>query len=393
MSSNTPIFLASLIFFIFSQAKAELGSVTFNVVELGAIPDGKTDSSKSFLDAWKAACGSVVPASIYVPPGRFLIQGLYFGDKCKTKNVLFRIDGLLVAPADFFVTGNMANWIDFREVDGVTISGGILDGQGIGLWDCKLAGKSCPSGATTLGFTGSKNIVVKGLTSLNSQMFHIVVNGCQNVKMKGLKVLASGNSPNTDGIHVQLSSGVTILNTKISTGDDCISIGAGTTDLWIEKVFCGPGHGISIGSLGKDLKEPGVENVTVKTVTFSGTQNGARIKTWGRPSSGFARNILFQHITMKNVKNPLVIDQNYCPNKRDCPGQISGVKISDVTYQDIHGTSAADIAVKFDCSKENPCDGIKLEKVKLTYRNQPAEAFCSNAAGTASGIVVPSSCL
>lgn len=96
----------------------------------------------------------------------------------------------------------------------------------------------------TLGFTGSKNIVVKGLTSLNSQMFHIVLNGCQNVKMKGLKVLASGNSPNTDGIHVQLSSRVTISNTEISTGDDCISIGAGTTNLWIEKVVCGPGHGI-----------------------------------------------------------------------------------------------------------------------------------------------------
>lgn len=78
----------------------------------------------------------------------------------------------------------------------------------------------------------------------------------------------------------------------------------------------------SIGSLGKDLKEPGVENVTVKTVTFSDTQNGARIKTWGRPSSGFVRNILFQHITMNNVQNPLVIDQNYCPNKRDCPGQV-----------------------------------------------------------------------
>ncbi|XP_074342526.1 polygalacturonase-like [Apium graveolens] len=387
MSSNTIVLLVALIFIIFRQAKAE--GVTFNVVELGATPDGKTDSSKSFLDAWTAACGSVVPASIYVPPGRFFIQGLYFNDKCKTKNVLFRIDGVLVAPADFFVTGNMANWIEFREVDGVAISGWILDGQGIGLWNCKLAGKTCPSGATTLGFTGSKNILVQGLTSLNSQMFHIVLNGCQNVKIKGLKVLASANSPNTDGIHVQLSFGITILNTVISTGDDCISIGAGTTDLWIEKVVCGPGHGISIGSLGKDRKEQGVENVTVKTVTFSGTQNGARIKTWGRPSSGFARNILFQHLTMNNVQNPLVIDQNYCPHKRDCPG----VKISDVTYQNIHGTSATVIAVTFDCSKENPCKDIKLEKVKLIYRNQPAEASCTNAAGTASGIVVPSSCL
>lgn len=75
-------------------------------------------------------------------------------------------------------------------------------------------------------------------------MFHIVINGCQNVTMKGLKVLASGNSPNTDGIHVQMSSNVAVLNSKIGTGDDCISIGPGTSNLHIENIVCGPGHGI-----------------------------------------------------------------------------------------------------------------------------------------------------
>ena len=75
-------------------------------------------------------------------------------------------------------------------------------------------------------------------------MFHIVVNGCHNVKMQDIRVIAAKNSPNTDGIHVQLSSSVTILNSKIKTGDDCISIGPGTTNLWIENVACGPGHGI-----------------------------------------------------------------------------------------------------------------------------------------------------
>lgn len=96
----------------------------------------------------------------------------------------------------------------------------------------------------SMGFSNCNNIAINGLTSLNSQMYHVVFNGCNNVKLKGVKVLASGNSPNTDGIHVQLSSGVTILNTRISTGDDCVSIGPGTSNLWIENVACGPGHGI-----------------------------------------------------------------------------------------------------------------------------------------------------
>ena len=78
----------------------------------------------------------------------------------------------------------------------------------------------------------------------------------------------------------------------------------------------------SIGSLGKDLKEAGVQNVTVKTVTFTGTQNGVRIKTWGRPSNGFVRNVLFQDAIMVNVENPVIIDQNYCPNNKGCPDQV-----------------------------------------------------------------------
>lgn len=65
-----------------------------------------------------------------------------------------------------------------------------------------------------------------------------------------------------------------------------------------------------------------MENVTVKTTTFTGTENGVRIKTWGRPSKGFVRNIVFQHAVMSNVKNPVVIDQNYCPDENKCPGQV-----------------------------------------------------------------------
>ncbi|GMY32969.1 polygalacturonase-like isoform X1 [Fagus crenata] len=386
---------SALVFALFSIffVSALAAPMTYNVVSLGAKADGKSDSTQAFLSAWKFACASVKPATIYVPAGSFYLRQVAFSGPCKNNAIIIRIDGTLVAPSDFRVIGNSGNWVLFEHVDGVTISGGILDGRGTGLWACKASGKSCPSGATTLEFSNSNNIVVSALTSLNSQMFHIVVNGCHNVKMQDVKVTAAGNSPNTDGIHVQLSSTITILNSKIRTGDDCISIGPGTTNLWIENVACGPGHGISIGSLGKDQQEVGVQNVTVKTVTFTGTQNGLRIKSWGRPSNGFARNILFQHAVMVNVQNPIVIDQNYCPGNKGCPGQASGVKVSDVTYQDIHGTSAIEVAVKFDCSSGNPCSRIRLENVKLTYNNQVAQASCNHAAGTSSGFVQPTSCL
>ncbi|CAN4075368.1 unnamed protein product [Withania somnifera] len=366
----------------------------YNIKNYGAKSDGKSDSSKAFVSAWAAACASTSPATIYVPQGSYLLKSAYFhGETCKNKAITLRIDGTILAPSDYNVVGDEENWIKFERVTGLSIYGGTLNGQGASLWACKTSGNNCPQGPMGLTLSNSSNIVISGLTSKNSQMFHILVDGCNNVKLQGVKVSAPGNSPNTDGIHVQYSSRVTMMNSRIGTGDDCISIGPGTSNLWIENIACGPGHGISIGSLGWEVEEPGVQNVTVKTVTFTGTQNGLRVKTWARSSNGFVRDILFQHIVMANVQNPIIIDQNYCPNNENCPHQGSGVKISDIKYRDIRGTSATQVAVKFDCSKKYPCSEISLEDVNLSYRDQPAEASCANAVGRASGFQKPTSCL
>uniref|UniRef100_A0A803M5K6 Polygalacturonase n=1 Tax=Chenopodium quinoa TaxID=63459 RepID=A0A803M5K6_CHEQI len=337
-----------------------VGGALYNVATFGAKPDGKTDSTKAFVDAWAAACGSTGRPTIHVPQGRFFIGNAitFNGARCKNKGVNFDIKGTLVAPSNYRVLGNKGTWLAFQYVTGVSISGGVLDGQGDGLWACKVAGKGgCPSGLTNIGFTSSKNIAIKGLTSLNSQLYHIVFVGCQNVKVQGVKVSASGSSPNTDGIHVQSSTSVTIRSTTIGTGDDCISIGAGTTNMWMENIKCGPGHGI-------------------------------------RPSNGFVKDVLFQHITMVNAQNPIIIDQNYCPGNKGCPGKVSGVKIHGISYQDIHGSSASPVAIHFDCSAKNHCTGLRLENVKLTYNNnKPASSMCAFAGGSSYGLVQPKGCL
>lgn len=78
----------------------------------------------------------------------------------------------------------------------------------------------------------------------------------------------------------------------------------------------------SIGSLAKDLEEEGVQNVTVKNAAFTGTQNGLRIKSWARASTGFVKGVHFEGVTMDNVQSPIVIDQNYCPHNQGCPSQV-----------------------------------------------------------------------
>ncbi|KAJ0972959.1 hypothetical protein J5N97_020918 [Dioscorea zingiberensis] len=366
-------------------------SANYNVINFGAKPDGRTDSAKAFLSAWTAACASKNPASITIPSGNFLVSQALFKGPCNNAAMKITISGTIIAPSGY---SSMTDWITFKYVQGLSIFGGTLDGRGQAFWACKLARRSCPQGATTLRIGQSKNVLISGMRLVNSEMFHMVIFASNGVTVQGMSITAPENSPNTDGIHIQQSSGVTIQSSTMRTGDDCISMGAGSTNVWLERITCGPGHGISIGSLGGGTTdEEGVRNITVRNAIITGTQNGVRIKTWGKPNSGFVKDVKFEHVTMQNVQNPMVIDQNYCPGNVNCPNQNSGIKISQVWYTDVKGSSATPVAVKFDCSPSNPCNGIKLQDIKLTYQNKPAKSFCKNVKGSASGLVIPQSCI
>ncbi|KAK9692201.1 hypothetical protein RND81_09G248100 [Saponaria officinalis] len=352
---------------------------SFNVIKtFGAKNDGKTDATKAFLNAWNAACASMLPSQIYVPNGKYLLNPINFEGNCKS-SILFRIDGtLLIANSAYYYSDY--SWIVFHNVDGLHIKGGVLDAKGKNLWDCKASHQSCPNGAKSLSFDNSKNIIVDGLTSTNSQMFHITINACQNINMGGVIITADADSPNTDGIHIEKSSEITITDSQIMTGDDCISIGPNNQNIWIENVFCGPGHGISIGSLGRESDENiVVKNVTVKTVTFMGTNNGLRIKTFSTPVNGIVKDIYFSEATMVNVRNPIIIDQNYCP-QGNCPNNKEGsdIQISNVVYKNIHGSSTSQQIVTFDCSPKKPCYGLTLQDIKLSYQSNTTTCECQN---------------
>jgi galacturan 1,4-alpha-galacturonidase len=166
------------------------------------------------------------------------------------------------------------------------------------------------------------NGVVKGITSKDAKSFHINVFGCKNLTIEHITVTAPETSHNTDGIHIGRSSGIIVTDTTIGTGDDCISLGDGSQDVTIERVNCGPGHGISIGSLGKYKNEEPVSQIKVLDCTITGTTNGIRIKTWPNSvGASTASDITFKGITMDNVANPVIITQGYCPYGQ-CKAQV-----------------------------------------------------------------------
>ena len=165
-----------------------------------------------------------------------------------------------------------------------------------------------------LGFGFLNNSIIQDITSKDSKNFHVNVLGCNNLTFTGVSIIAPASSPNTDGIHIGRSTLVKITNSNIATGDDCISLGDGSRQVSVIDVTCGPGHGISVGSLGKYPNEEPVDGFTVRNCTLKNTDNGVRIKTWpGTTIVSAVTNMHFEDIKMVNVANPIIIDQEYCP--------------------------------------------------------------------------------
>ncbi|CAN1145274.1 Probable polygalacturonase At1g80170 [Linum perenne] len=188
-------------------------------------------------------------------------------------------------------------------------------------------------------------------------------------------------------------AGTYLVHPIVMSGDDCISIVGNSSRINIKNIVCGPGHGISIGSLGKSNSTDFVESVSVDGALLSNTKNGLRIKTW-QGGSGKASDINFQNVHMQNVSNPIIIDQFYCDSKLPCANQTKAVKVQDVSFKHIKGTSVTREAIRFSCSECSPCEGLYLEVVQLSLSTEGGvtESFCWEAYGTSGGSVFPPPC-
>ncbi|GKV35840.1 hypothetical protein SLEP1_g44047 [Rubroshorea leprosula] len=330
---NVQELFAVFLILCFAAPGLSSATISFNVMNYGAVGDGKTDDSAAFLKAWKAVCqtGSGIPILI-IPAGKtFLLKPVTFSGPCKPSHIYVR---------------------------GVT---------------CK--------GPTALTFYRCNGLVVKGLRHTNSQRNHITISGCNGAKISNLHISAPSDSPNTDGIDIASSTNIRISNSFIGTGDDCIAISSGSSNINISGIDCGPGHGISIGALGVHGEQDTVEEVHVRNCTFKATMNGVRIKTW-QGGSGYARKITFEKIKFVNTGNPIVIDQYYCPSG-GCQNETTTFKISDVSYNLITGTSSTEKVINFSCDKNVGCNNIVLDHVYVTasVAGKMAYAYCYNAQG------------
>ncbi|KAJ7491241.1 glycoside hydrolase family 28 protein [Mycena latifolia] len=263
--------------------------------------------------------------------------------------------------------------------------GGTLDGAGQDWYDT-FASNSSLLRPIIMTLFQATNVLVKDIKMLNSPEWFNLVNEGKNVTCDNIHINAVSNSSNrpvnTDGWDVYRSDQVTIKNSIINNGDDCVSFKPNSTNIIVSDLNCNGSHGISVGSLGQfagmfDI----VENVTSTNIKMSNAQNGARIKAWAGPNvgSGIVKNVTFANFIESNVDNPVVIDQCYMTNATACAAFPSNTFIQDIWFTDISGTSSGPVVASLACSPDGRCNDVNVNNFTLASApSGPAEFTCQN---------------
>ncbi|HTB84146.1 MAG TPA: glycosyl hydrolase family 28 protein, partial [Candidatus Sulfotelmatobacter sp.] len=149
-------------------------------------------------------------------------------------------------------------------------------------------------------------------------------------------------SHNTDGIDL-VGTNILIVNCNLSVGDDDLALGTSssgtpTADMLVTNCAFGTGHGVSIGS----NTEGGVSNLTVINCSFTGTDNGIRLKSdnnssGGSGQGGITQNLSYDNLTMTNVGFAVLIYSYY--SEVGTPNNISSLDAATQAVETVTGNT------------------------------------------------------
>jgi len=303
----------------------------FPVTKYGAVGDGSRDCTAAFKDVI-AACAAAGGGRVLVPEGRFLTGAIHLKSGVNLHvsegaTIAFSRDPGHYLPVVFsrWEGVELMNYSPFIYAHGeknIAVTGkGTLDGQANAeyWWPWKtskpesgtpsqlpartrlieMGARGVPVGERVFGADSylrpnfiqpyrCQNVLIEGVTILNSPMWEIHPVLCTNVTVRN--VVINSHGPNNDGCDPESCRDVLIEGCTFDTGDDCIALKSGRNED------------------GRRLSVP-IENVVVRNCAMKDGHGGVVI---GSEVSGGARNIFAEKCRMDspNLDRALRIKTN-----------------------------------------------------------------------------------
>jgi polygalacturonase len=375
----------------------------FPITSFGAVGDGTTDCTGAFRDAI-AAC-SRRGGHVIVPAGTFFTGAIHLLSNVdlhleQGSVILFSQDPNAYLPAVFtrwqgVELMNYSPPVYSYGQHNIAITGqGTLNGQADAnhWWNWKpletadfnaltaMADANVPVAQRVFGAGHflppqmiqpflSENVLISGVTVVNSPFWHLNPNLCRNVTVEGITVNSSG--PNTDGCDPESCDGVVIDGCTFSCGDDCIAIKSGrdsdgrrvgvpSANLVIQNCTFASGHGgITLGS----EMTGGVRNVYGRDLAMNSPilQSGHRIKT-NTLRGGYVINSNVYRVTAATIGGPVLkIEGQYSGQTGNFPPDVTGISLADWTVGSCQGVWSL-----IGASATDPVGTVTLSDIAVT---------------------------
>ena len=338
---------------------------TFNITRFGAKPDGKTDCTPAFRSAI-AECNRRGGGRVLVPPGVYLTGPIHLKSNVNLEvsegaTIKFSQNPKYYLPAVFsrwegVELFNYSPFIYALDQRNIAITGrGTLDGQSDKEhwwpWNGRAAygwkegmpnQRADRNALFTMAENGvpvrervfgeghylrpqfiqpyrCQNVLIEGVTILNSPMWEIHPVLCQNVIIE--KVRISSHGPNNDGCDPESCRDVLIKDCYFDTGDDCIAIKAGrnadgrrlhtpSENIIVQGCHMKDGHGgITVGSeISGGVSMLFAEKCRLDSPNLD---HALRVKN-NAMRGGLLENLFFRDLEVGQVAHAVVtIDFNY----------------------------------------------------------------------------------
>jgi polygalacturonase len=349
----------------------------FTITDYGGEGNGKTNCKPAF-DKAISACSEAGGGRVVVPMGDWLVRGPIH---LKSGVNLHLLKGATVrfgtAPTDYlpavltrFESNEVMNYSPLIYAfgqDNIAITGeGTFDGQAgkHAWWGWKTSGRKDSETLRQMGEDGvaasdrrfgadhrlrpnfvqpyrCRNVLIEGVTFINSPMWIVNPVLCQNVTIRGVTV--SSHGPNNDGCDPDSCSDVLIEKCTFDTGDDCIAIKSGrgadgrrigvpSENIIIRGCRMKDGHGGIV--LGSEMSG-GIRNIFVENCEM-GSPNLVRAVRLKSNSSrgGYLENLFVRNLRVSQLKEAVMrINLQYDNDRGTHYPVVRNIQLQNVTSE------------------------------------------------------------
>ena len=312
--------------------------VDVNILDFGAVPDGKTLTTEAIQRAIDQ-CSITGGGTVTVPQGTYLTHTLFLKNGV---NLNILKGAIILGDTDPKAFTGAVIYAD--KIENASITGqGVINGQGF----VKYFPIEGPRHSIVKLFK-CKNITVKDVSMINSPTWVFSIYECDGVRVNGVRIYSYVNQ-NNDGIDI-FAKNVTISDCTIDSEDDAICLKSENPDFLVENVAitnCIIGTNCNAIKFGTS-SYCGFKNITISNCVVRRPIEAAKIPPRSTlkgcdtdtiaevgialevVDGGFMDQVAINNISMTGIQTPLFIRLG----NRKGSGSLKNILISNITATD-----------------------------------------------------------